>query len=106
VGLVHSVQRQSLVEGKGDPLHREGPMDLVGQLSQSRATQPLKRGQREYSHAHPGSPALTCAQGGVTLGREQGELGADFCHLGSLTLVIFPYPLTTETTAARMRPRH
>jgi hypothetical protein len=28
------------------------------------------------------------AQGGVTLGLEQGELGANFCHLGKVTLSI------------------
>jgi len=34
-----------------------------------------------------GSPRLTqahAAQGGVTLGPEQGELGANFCYLGHL----------------------
>jgi hypothetical protein len=30
------------------------------------------------------------AQGGVTLGPEQGELGANFCHLGILCLIDRP----------------
>jgi hypothetical protein len=29
-----------------------------------------------------GSPGAHAAQGGVTLGLEQGEPGANFCHLG------------------------
>jgi hypothetical protein len=33
-----------------------------------------------------GSPGPHAAQGGVTLGPGQGELGANFCHLGNLPL--------------------
>src|SRR4051812_42985004 len=36
------------------------------------------------SAVREGSPRLTRAQGGVTLGPEQGELGANFCHLGHI----------------------
>jgi hypothetical protein len=34
--------------------------------------------------AHPTPALLSRAQGGITLGPEQGELGADFTHLGDL----------------------
>jgi hypothetical protein len=35
------------------------------------------------SHAHPCLTQLTQVQGGVTLGPEQGELGANFSYLGT-----------------------
>jgi hypothetical protein len=42
---------------------------------------PLTKGEPRVSLTQ-GSPGLHAAQGGVTLGPEQGELGANFCHLG------------------------
>ena len=55
---------------------------LVGQLGQVRAGQSLTRSQGERGVTLASSPVLRRAQGGLTLGRDWGELGADMFLLG------------------------
>ena len=74
------MQHQSLVESKGDALYREGPMGRV-RVAQS-LTRSQSQGEGGVSLTYD-SPVLSCGQGGITLGREQGEVGAYFPDLGT-----------------------
>jgi hypothetical protein len=56
-----------------------GPVgDKVGSL------RPPRRSRRVRSKLHPSFTRAHAAQGGVTLGPEQGEFGASFCYLGKV----------------------
>lgn len=50
-----------------------------GLLSARRIAKSEQRGFR--GETHPARANLTCAPGGITLGREQGELDADLTYL-------------------------
>jgi hypothetical protein len=65
--------------------------DIVPEHHSATSVSPPPRGTSPKK-PHPRSPILTCAQGGVTLGPEQGEPGADFTPLGQ-ALWGFTFPL-------------
>jgi hypothetical protein len=59
---------------------QEGPFQGFGTKSWLTRPAPLSPPAQPSAHS---TPALVVrAQGGITLGLEQGELDADFCHLG------------------------